>query len=106
MAGRVVAGADANPYLVIAAILAGVVDGVARNLDRGPTQDPSRTPEKDRALPREWRQAIDNFQHSEFAASQLGSEFRDVYAACRRQEYDKLMQRVTDVEYETYLEQV
>ena len=46
-----VAGADANPYLVLAAVLAGVHHGIVNKIDPGPPAVGNVSREPDRALP-------------------------------------------------------
>lgn len=95
------AGADANPYLVVAGILAGVVDGLERAVDPGEPQDPVAPGGGE--LPLDWRSAIKRFETSTFVADAFGSDVRDMIAACKWQDFDGLLARVTDAEYETYL---
>lgn len=98
-----VAGADANPYLVSAAILAAVLDGIDSE-----TQPPSPLsgeirPGSGTALPTEWMAAADRFEGSDFIANRLGARFAHVFAMMKRQECATLLARVTDVEHEVYL---
>ena len=54
-------------------------------------------------LERSWHAAVHSFAHSGFAFSALGRDFRQLYAACKRQELQEFAVRVTDVEYDAYL---
>ena len=92
-----VAGADCNPYLVIAAILAGMLDGI----DRAVQPPPNRAEAVQ--LPREWGAAIDAFARSEFVATRLGAPLRDLLVACKRQDHAEILSRVSDVELAAYL---
>jgi glutamine synthetase len=58
------------------------------------------------SLPAEWGQAIDRFATSEFAEAHLGRPFRDLFTACKRQDFDGMLARITDVEYDAYRDAV
>jgi glutamine synthetase len=98
------AGADANPYLVTAAILAAMLHGLRGKLEAPPPiagdgyQDLTQP-----ALPRDWLAAIEAFEGGTILEPYLGPLFRRAFAACKRQEHQVLARRVTDVEYQTYL---
>lgn len=94
-------GADANPYLVVAAILAGVIDGIDRKLDPGRPQDPAAAGGD--PLPLDWRSAILRFERSAFIARHFGDAAQAMISACKWQDFDGLLARVPDTEYETYL---
>ena len=100
-----IAGADANPYLVAAAVLAGMLDGIERRLDPGPPvrgnayeQFPVRTPH--------WREAIDDFLGSGFAAGWYGEQFRHVYGQQKLREMRDFQALVPDLDYAWYLRTV
>ena len=100
-----IAGADANPYLVAAAVLAGMLDGIERQLDPGAPvtgnayeQFPLRTPH--------WRQAIDDFLGSAFAARWYGESFRHIYGEQKRKEMLDFHAQVPDLDYAWYLRTV
>lgn len=95
------AGADANPYLVVAAVLAGVIEGMDHKIDPGPAQDPASP--GGGPLPLDWRQAIATFAQSEFIARHFGDAVQHMISACKWQDYDGLLARIPDTDYETYL---
>jgi glutamine synthetase len=98
-----VAGADANPYLVLAAVLSGIAEGLALKMDPGPAQDGKPSDDPAARLPLDWRQAIERFEASELASRHFGERARNVIAACKWQDFDGLLARVPPAEYETYL---
>ncbi|MEZ5984029.1 MAG: hypothetical protein R3C54_17155 [Parvularculaceae bacterium] len=55
-------------------------------------------------LPNDWRGALKAFSEGENLAPLFGELFTRVYSACKRQEIATAAQRVTDFEYESYLE--
>ncbi len=81
------AGADANPYLIIAAVLAAGADGLERQLDPGPmgTGDLYSEPGDHRPLPATFADAIAAFEGSEFT-SVLGEAFCTNFLALARNE--------------------
>lgn len=98
------AGADANPYLVTAAILAAMLQGLQTRAEPPPPIAGNGYEEPDQpALPRDWLAAIEAFEAGAILEPYLGSLFRRAFAACKRQERVVLERRVTDVEYQTYL---
>ncbi|WP_419307899.1 glutamine synthetase family protein [Chromohalobacter israelensis] len=100
-----VAGADANPYLVLASILAGALHGMENALEPdAPVEGDAYAEESPRyPLPCEWQDAITRFEQSEILREYLGEEFVRVYAQAKRQERRRLNERISDVEYEAYL---
>ncbi|TDU24703.1 glutamate--putrescine ligase [Chromohalobacter marismortui] len=100
-----VAGADANPYLVLASLLAGALHGMENALEpEAPVEGDAYAEESPRyPLPCEWQDAIARFEQSETLREYLGEEFVRVYAHAKRQERRRLNERISDVEYEAYL---
>lgn len=97
-----VAGGDANPYLVLAAILGGAVDGI---LGKMTPAAPVGSNSHDLALPtlaKDWRQALERFASAEATSRILHPEFVGAFAACKQQEQDVFAARVTDFELSTY----
>ena len=76
------AGADANPYLIIAAVLAAGVDGIERNLDPGTLSegDVYTNPGEAQPLPSDLPGAIAAFAGSSLA-NQLGDMFSRSYVS-------------------------
>lgn len=127
-----VSGADANPYLVLAAVLAGALAGItdrrtppppitgdayagpgadsALAPDSAPASAPASAPGADpastdpkRALISDWGVALTAFRDSPWMRDALGSGFVRAFAACKAQERRRLATMVSDVEYATYL---
>ena len=98
------AGADANPYLATAAILAAMLHGIrARSVPPAPIVGNGYEEGAPVFLPRDWLAAIEAFEAGTILEPYLGPMFRRAFAACKRQEREVLQRRVTDVEYQTYL---
>jgi glutamine synthetase len=90
-----VAGADANPYLVVAAILAAGLQGIEERLDPGPPRAESTNPTP---LPRTLGEAIDTFAASSLAAKALGADVVDHLLTASRAELAAHQRSVTDWE--------
>lgn len=98
-----VAGADANPYLLAAAVLAGVIDGLEAGAEPpGPVAIEAGHGDGAR-LPLTWDEAVRAFEDSPFVEGRLGPEFRRIFAGVKRQERATLLARVPDTEYQAYL---
>tara|TARA_B110000902_G_scaffold84590_1_gene100431 strand:- start:533 stop:1891 length:1359 start_codon:yes stop_codon:yes gene_type:complete len=101
-----VAGADANVYLTVAAILAGALYGIENKLlpaaatigDAAELELPVK-----QQLPRFWGDALQGFEQSVFIAGYLGEEFQTVYAQSKHKEKAEFDSRVTLLEYDAYL---
>ena len=110
-----IAGADANPYVAAAAVLAGVERGIAMGLDPGPAvtgngyaaaaaDAAAGVPLDPRlALPRTWQEAIDRAAGSAFLAEALGPGFLKVFLAIKRQECARFSAEVTELDRSWYL---
>ena len=100
-----VAGADANPYLVAAVVLAGMLRGIERGSDPGPPVEGNGYAQaRAGELPTQWPAALERAARSEFLADALGREFLDVFLAVKRRECEKFGALVTDRDYEWYLD--
>ncbi|MFN8215307.1 MAG: glutamine synthetase family protein [Solirubrobacterales bacterium] len=99
-----VAGADANIYLTLAAMLAGGLWGIEKEVELPPAYegdayaDPSLP-----TMPRTLEDAIPAFEQSEVANEYLGEDFVRRYAATRRWEVEELRKDVSDLELKRYL---
>jgi glutamine synthetase len=100
-----IAGADANPYLVAAAVLAGMLDGLEHGGDPG-APVVGNAYEQTEMQPRYWRDSIADFQRSEFIARHFGERFRFIYGQQKQKELRSFYTEVTTLEVEWYLRQV
>lgn len=101
-----VAGADANPYLVLAAVLAGALAGIEAGQEPPPpltgdgyAQAQAQAPD----LISDWGVALDAFRDGAWMTEALGPAFVRAFSACKAQERRRLATMVSDVEYTTYL---
>jgi glutamine synthetase len=98
-----VAGADANPYLALAAVLAGILDGLEHGGDPGPPITGNAYDKLPPSLPTTWDKAIEALRAAERLPARLGARFCRHYVACRQAERDRFQARVTPTEIEWYL---
>lgn len=101
-----VAGADANPYLVTAAVLAGIHYGLEHRLDPGPPTEGNAYAQPGEGLPSNWLDALRAFEAGTVLKEYLGERFARVYAACRHAERLDFERHVTPLEHELYLRMV
>jgi len=98
-----VAGADANPYLVLAAILGGIHHGLARELTPPPETAGNAYAQHRPSLPDGWGAALAAFEGSEFVGEYLGRLCQRLFSTCKRQERERFRRSVPQIEYDTYL---
>ena len=100
-----VSGADANPYLVLAAVLCGALYGIENKLmPPEPIEGDAYAETTDAdLLPNKWPDAIEAFMESKVLAEYLGEEFVRVFSAAKLQEQRKIEEQISDIEYESYL---
>jgi glutamine synthetase len=98
-----VAGADANPYLLAAMVLAGMHLGIEQMLDSGPVLAGNAYRDTTPTLPLSWPEALVAFERSEFVREYLGERFATLYAQTRRGEMQDFSSYVSALEYSWYL---
>jgi glutamine synthetase len=97
-----IAGADANPYLTLAVILAGILHGIDNRLEAEPPT--TAGPEISRAvLPSSWDSALTAFEDSEFIGQALGTVFQQAMVEIKKIEQREFAAAVTPLEYDSYL---
>ena len=97
------AGADANPYLVTAAVLAGIDHGMSQRIEPGPMVEEAAHVHLKKRLPDRWHTALRKTARSRILADYLGKEFLDAFLANRRQEEQAFHNAVSDRDYDWYL---
>ncbi len=99
-----VAGADCNPYLAFSSLLGSALDGIRTKADPGPETFGIQRSAQAPPLPIAWSGAVDRFAKSPHIASIFGADFQRFFTACKRQEIAEFRRRISDVEYDAYLE--
>lgn len=99
-----VAGADANPYLVLAGILGAALVGI---------QDEKKPPkpfagraysERLPKLPADWASAVNAFEDGDMIPRIFDPVLQSMFVACKRQEIAGFASQVSDLEFSAYLE--
>lgn len=96
-------GADGNPYLVLACILAGLHHGITHKLDPGPMVTTGQVLEEKILLPTRWDAALDAFEASTVLPEYLDQRYHKLYATCRREECERFHSEISNRDYEWYL---
>ncbi len=100
-------GADANPYLAFAAMLAAGIAGIEENLDCGEVYEGNAYADtKLPALPRSLRDASALLKSSKLARKAFGDRAVDFYVHTARCEVDAFDNAVTDWERVRYFERI
>jgi glutamine synthetase len=98
-----VAGADANPYLALAALLAGVHLGLSKQLDPGPPvvgDGYAHAATSGQRLPANWFAATDAFAASPVMREYLGERFVQMFTTVKRTEQDRFFAEVSPLDYD------
>jgi glutamine synthetase len=99
-----IAGADANLYLAVATVLAGVEHGLTARLEPGPPVEGNCYAQTaERTLARTWHEALERAARSAFLREALGAGFVDIFLAIKRQECERFSAEVSELDYAWYL---
>ncbi len=100
-------GADGNPYLVMAALLAGIHHGISERVEPEPPVQAGQVLEEERVtLPVRWDAALDAFEAGTVLPRYLGADYHRIFAACRREESERFHAEISDRDYAWYLRAV
>jgi glutamine synthetase len=101
-----VAGADANPYLALATLLAGVHHGLSNASDPGPPVQGdgyAAAAKSQERLPANWFFAVEQFQRSAVMRDYLGDRFVTMFSKVKQTEQDRFFEVVSPLDYDWYL---
>ncbi|WP_454915482.1 glutamine synthetase family protein [Xanthobacter sediminis] len=98
-----IAGAEAHPHLVLAAILAGMLEGLERRIEPPPPLVGNAYDHDAPRLSPSMADAVARFGSSPFIAKAFGEEYRRVYAVMKAEEMAAFTRVILPLEYETYL---
>jgi glutamine synthetase len=101
-----VAGADANPYLVLASILGGAILGIEAEMKPDDPIEGDAYAAKLDHLPLDWATAIQAFRRGAHVPLIYSPRLQAMLVECKMQELKTFGRHVTDLEYDTYLEVV
>ena len=98
-----ICGADANPYLAAAALLAGIHLGIRQQIDPGAPIVGNGYEQATDFLPTDWLTALLALERSSWAREALGEGFIKVYLAIKWQEYRLFNAEVGEQDWRWYL---
>lgn len=101
-----VAGADANPYLVIAGVIGSLLSGLEAAGAPPPALAPGGAAGQGVALPVRWSEAIEAFRGGVAVARVFDAAFMAMFADAKVQELDRFEARMSAFELRSYLEVV
>jgi glutamine synthetase len=101
-----VAGADSNPFLVVASLLAGIHHGITQKCEPGTMVQQGEMLEHVVTLPIRWPIALDAFDAGSILPAYLGEEYHKLFTLCRREEEEKFNAEIPAKDHEWYLRAV
>lgn len=101
-----VAGADANPYLLMASVLAGVHHGLVNKIEPGAPVEGNSYEQNEQSLPNNLRDALRELDDSEVMAKYIDPKYIDIFVACKESELEEFEHSISDLEYNWYLHTV
>ncbi|NER62185.1 glutamine synthetase [Pseudomonas sp. MAFF212428] len=101
-----VAGADANPYLMMASILAGIHHGLTQQIDPGEPVEGNAYEQLEQSLPNNLRDALRELDDSEVLNQYISPDYIDIFVACKESEMAEFEVSISDLEYNWYLHTV
>jgi glutamine synthetase len=97
------AGADANPYLAMAAVLAGIHHGISQQIDPGQPFEGDAASFVDQTLPFNIDAALVALENGSILREYLGPSYVDLYCAAKRTELERFRQVIPAHEYDWYM---
>jgi len=101
-----IAGADANPYLALAGVLAGIHHGITKELDPGPAVEGNGYDLPTEPFPLNWFRANEVLRKSAFARSYLGDFLVETFCTIKEAEADRFFAEPTPLDFDFYLRSV
>jgi glutamine synthetase len=97
------AGADCNPYLAVAALLAAAHHGISRRIEPPPMVREGAPVADEVLLSHRWERALDAFDAGRILPGYFGAGFCQVFSAARRFEAEQYHAQVPGLDYDWYL---
>ncbi|WP_217475770.1 glutamine synthetase family protein [Stutzerimonas stutzeri] len=101
-----VAGADANPYLLLASVLAGIHHGLTNKIAPDEPIEGNSYEQVEPSLPTNLRDALRELDDSEIMARYISPQYTDIFVACKESELEEFEHSISDLEYNWYLHTV
>ena len=97
------AGADANPYLVLAWVLAGMLHGLERKLEPPPVLTGNAYEQDGEPLPLTGPRPSSDSPRARSRARRSATKFTNLYSAVKRAEMEEFNSHITPLEIARYL---
>ncbi len=97
------AGSDANPYLVLASVLAGVHHGLKNAVDPGDPIEGNAAEQVEASLPAIWVDALRAFDDAKVLPGYFGSAYWDIYSKLKWSEFHEFNDHISSLEYRRLL---
>eukprot|EP00752_Nemacystus_decipiens_P018977 g17033.t1 len=98
------AGADANPYLVTALVLAGMMKGLEEQVAPPPAVEANAYIDDGlMRLSPFMDDAVEHFRESAFVREAIGEEFARIFTAVKSTEYETFSTHITNLEHQIFL---
>ena len=101
-----VAGADANPYLVLSSVLSSALYGITEKKEPPKPLIGDTYQKKTMQIAQSWDQAINDFEKSKKNKKFYFDTFCEVFKNCKKQELEVFNSRIENYELVTYLEEI
>lgn len=98
-----VSGADANPYVALATVLAGIAEGLDKKIEPSEPIIGDGYGQKEATLPMNWWRALEVARRSDFLRERLGEGFANIFLTIKEAECDRFFASVSDLDFDWYL---
>ena len=100
------AGADSNPYFVVAAVLAGIHHGISNTCEPRPMTAEGTILDYEISMPVRLPLALDAFDSGKILPEYLGKDYHELYSMCRREEENLYNAEIPTKDFEWFLRAV
>jgi len=101
-----VAGADSNPFLVVASVLAGIHHGITQKCEPGKMVQAGELLEHVVTLPIRWPLALDAFDAATILPGYIGEEYHKLFSLSRREEEGRFNSQIPHKDFDWYMRAV
>ena len=101
-----VAGADTNPYLTMAALLAGIHYGITQKMKPPKISTGDAIAKNPPSLPMNWAESLKEFSKGKILRKYFGKDFCHVFLETRKKEMEHFNSQITPLELDWYLRTV
>lgn len=98
-----VCGADANPYVALATVLAGITEGLDKKIEPSAEIIGDGYEQREASLPVNWWKALEVARGSTFLPAHLGERFTNIFLTIKEAECDRFFAEVPDLDFSWYL---